>query len=775
MNQETTGRGWQERVAQAVTGWPRTTLLLVLAVSLAAGASLGQIRFDSSVEHLIDKNSASWRTLQKTRASFGSDDVIVVAQIGTGPALEAGRLARLAALSDRIEALAGIDRVWSLTASGNIHGEDGTLEIRNLGEELPEDAVTLAALADEIRTSPLYRDHLLSPDGRTPILLIFPQDPLADGDRMVDELRAILTAAEGPERLIMTGNPPFTSTVSRTMQSEQVRFTSITLLLLVSILALAFRQVRAVTLPLLGASAAVAMVLGAITWFGGSISTLSTIIPSLILALGIAYSMHFLVRTAQDGSRAGTARALRDILLPTSLSVLTTMIGFAALASSHIHAIREFGLLAAIATAAVGVTALLVPAAGAAWLGPRSPQKTPPGGRLLRDVLAGCRRSATQYSGTILIVAALVALGTVAGIARLYVDTSFINYLEADHPANLERLEVIEHVAGPIPLRITLDTGRAGGILQPDLLKRMQAFQDWATTQPGVDASFSITNLLGEMHYAWQAADGQEATRALPSTPGMAAQFLLLYESSDFADDLEKLLSADRASAVIWVRTAIYSSAEARDSAAAIRSWLDTNMSDLDPKLSGTLLSLLENSDEVAAGQARSLGIALLAIALVLMAVLRSVRLGLLAAAPNLLPILMVFGVMGWAGIPLNLGTAVVACLSLGVATDDTIHFIVAWRSERARSLCDEEALARTFATVGSGIALTSVALFAAFAALSFSSFTPVRDLGWLTALTMVSCLLADLLLLPALLVRFGPQPTTVREPLVTRAASTSA
>ncbi|MFP6664546.1 MAG: MMPL family transporter, partial [Deltaproteobacteria bacterium] len=750
-------------------------LLLLLAVVIFAGASLGQIRFDSSVERLIDKNSADWQILQKTSAAFGSDDVIVVAQLGTGPALEAGRLARLAALGERIEAIAGVERVWSLTASGNVHGEDGALEIRDLSEELPQDAAALADLAEEIRTSPLYRNHLLSPDGRTPILLIFPQYPLTDADGMVDELREVLATAGGPERLIMTGNPPFTTAVGRTMQSEQGRFTSITLALLVLILALAFRQIRAIALPLLGASAAVVMVLGAMTWLGGSISTLSTILPSLILALGIAYSMHFLVRISQDGSRAGTTRALRHILLPTLLSVVTTMIGFAALATSQIDAIREFGILAAIATAAVGVTALLVPAAGAAWLGPRRPQKAPPGGALLTSALTGCRRAASQHSGAILIVALVVALGTLAGISRLYVDTSFIDYLEADHPANIERLEVLEHVAGPIPLRITLDAGQAGGILQPQVLGRMQAFQDWAKSQPGIDASFSITNLLGEMHYAWQAADGEDATRALPSSAGMAAQFLLLYESSDFADDLEKLLSADRSEAVIWVRTAIYSSAEARDAAAAIRSWLATNMSDLNPQLSGTLFSLLQSSDEVAAGQARSLGIALVAIAFVLMAVLRSVRLGLLAAAPNLLPILMVFGVMGWAGIPLNLGTAVVACLSLGVATDDTIHFIVAWRHERARALGGEEALARTFATVGRGIALTSVALLAAFTTLSFSSFAAVRDLGWLTALTMVSCLLADLLLLPALLVRFGPRPTAHQAPVAKRATAASA
>lgn len=746
------------RIARFVTQKNRLVLLLLGVAVVAAGSSLGALRFDSSVEHLTDKTAPDWQRLEEARRVFGSDDVIVVAQRGEGHAVQTGRMQRLAQLGVRIEAIPGVERVWSITGSGHIRGADGAIEVLDLAAQLPQTAEESAALATRLENSPLYRDHLLSRDGTTPVLLVFPRPSLsaADSDAMVDAIRATLDTAAGPERLVMTGNPSFTTAVGRTMQAEQDAFTGITLALLALVLAMAFGRPAAVVLPLLGAGAAVAIVIGTMTHLGGSLSVLSTIVPSLVLALGITYAMHFLVRAFGAPGQASAERSLRAILLPTALSVLTTVVGFLAVASSRIEAIREFGLLSAAAVAVVGITALLVPAAGFSLLRSKRLRLEPPGGEFVTRRLRTCRRLAGEYGGTILAVTAVLALATAAGIGRIEVNTNFVDYLDAEHPANQERLEVLEHVAGPIPLRLSIDTGTPGGILEPDVLARMRAFQDWVTTLPGAEASFAITDLLAEMHLAFDEADGLAGTRALPRTRGMAAQFLLLYESGEFGQDLDRLLSPERDRATIWVRTDVYDSGSAREIVAAIENWSDTNLAGLDPQLSGTLFSLLRSSDEIAAGQIRSLAIALFAIVLVLMAVLRSPRMGAIAAAPNLLPVLIIFGAMGWSGVPLNLGTAVVACLSLGVATDDTIHFVVTWREQAARGLSAEEALARTFALVGRPIALTSVALMVAFASLGFSSFGPVRDLGWLTALTMASCLVADLLLLPALLLRFG-------------------
>lgn len=764
------------RIAGAVTKRSQLCLVVLGLASLAAGSSLGALRFDSSVEHLTDKTAPDWQRLEEARKTFGSDDVIVVAQRGEGRAVEPGRMARLAGLGDRIEAIEGVDRVWSITGSGHIRGSDGALEVLDLAEEMPRDEAEILALAARIESSPIYRDHLLSRDGTTPVLLVFPRSPLsaAGSDAMVDSIRAVLDTAEGPEKLVMTGNPTFTTAVGRTMQAEQDSFTAVTLALLALVLAFAFGRPAAVLLPLLGAGAAVAIVIGTMTHLGGSLSVLSTIVPSLVLALGITYSMHFLVRALRMPGSESVERSLRDVLLPTALSVLTTAAGFLAVASSNIEAIREFGLLAAAAVGVVGITALLVPAAGLALLRSRPDSLEPPGGEIVTRAMRRCRGVAQRHGGIVLAATAILAMITAGGISRIEVNTNFVNYLEAESPANQERIEVLEHVAGPIPLRLSIDTGKAGGILEPDVLSRMRAFQDWVATVPGAEASFAITDLLAEMNLAFDEADGLPGSRDLPRSRAMAAQLLLLYESGEFGRDLDRLLSPERDRATIWVRTDVYDSGSAREMIGAIENWSASNLAGLDPQVSGTLFSLLRSSDEIAAGQIRSLSIALFAIVLALIAVLRSPRLGAIAAAPNLLPVLIIFGAMGWGGIPLNLGTAVVACLSLGVATDDTIHFVMAWREEVRRGLSAEDALARTFSLAGRPIALTSIALMVAFASLGFSSFGPVRDLGWLTALTMASCLLADLILLPALLLRFG-DTTQAHTPTAARAEARSA
>jgi predicted RND superfamily exporter protein len=335
------------------------------------------------------------------------------------------------------------------------------------------------------------------------------------------------------------------------------------------------------------------------------------------------------------------------------------------------------------------------------------------------------------------------------------VDTAYVDYLHEDHPANRDRREVLSKLAGPIPLRVVLDAGTPEGALEPELLARLAALQRHAEALPGVHASYSLGDLLADMNRAWHAEAGDpEAFRRPPGSAALAAQYLLLYESSRFAQDLERLIAFDRDQLAVWLRTDLYRSQDATRTLGALQAYLDRELADLSPRVSGTLAMLFRSSDEISSGQTRSLLLALVVIGAIVMAVFRSLRLGLAAAVPNLLPVLLLFGAMGAVGVPLNVGTCVVACLCLGVATDDTIHFVLAWREASARCGDARQAVREAFARVGRPILQTSLVLAGGFSVLAFSSFQPIAHLGWLSALTMAACLLGDLLLLPALLAR---------------------
>lgn len=753
------GTAFLERAAGLLVRRPLAALAFAALLLVAVAPALTRLRFDSSVERLMDEDDPARAVLSEAVDTFGSDDVLVIAQIGETPVLEAGRLGRLRALSDAVRAVPGVKQVWSLTTAGHVRGTPDGIEIEDLAANLPTDPAALAALRTDVGSSPLYRRQLLSEDGRTAAVVVFPEPGNGDPffrDRLVSGIRAVIAGQPGPERLVMSGNPSVTVDIAATMERDQNLFSGLTVLVLAGVLALLFRNGAATLLPLLASGVAVVLVLGVMTALGRSISVLSTIVPSLVLAVGTTYAMHMVYRY---GAGSGTPReragdALRELALPIALSALTTMAGFAALAANRIAAIREFGWLSAAAVACAVLCVLLVLPAGLAALRPRlrAPDRLPGG-----PLLASVERLTLRHPTAILVTSAVLMGAAAVGASRLYVDTSYVDFLRHDHPANRDRRTILQHLAGPIPLLVLLDTGADDAALKPDVLSRVAAFQRYAEGIPHVHASISLADLVGEMNRAWHMDEpAPDRFRTVPDDAGLAAQFLLLYESSAFADDLDRLVDFHRRRLAVWLRTELYSSRDAQETVAAVQGFLDNRLADLHPRVTGTLYLLFRSSDEIARGQARSLVVAMAAIGIVMTAMLRSLRLGLLAAIPNLLPILLMFGAMGWLGVSLNVGTCVVACLVLGVATDDTIHFTLHYRETLRRLGDPDAALHATHASVGRPILYTSIALFVAFAVLTGSEFRPIVDLGWLTALTMVSCILGDLLLLPVLLRRFG-------------------
>jgi predicted RND superfamily exporter protein len=171
---------------------------------------------------------------------------------------------------------------------------------------------------------------------------------------------------------------------------------------------------------------------------------------------------------------------------------------------------------------------------------------------------------------------------------------------------------------------------------------------------------------------------------------------------------------------------------------------------------SGTLVLLTDSADTLARQQVAGLAQVLVVLALLLVILFRSLRLGVLSLVPNLFPVVLLFGIMGWAGIDLNVSTSMIACIAIGIAVDDTIHYLTAYEAARRARQDVPAAVATAVRTVGRPIVVTSVALAAGFLVPCLSSFQPVRHFGMLASVTMALALFADLLLLPTLLVRFA-------------------
>jgi predicted RND superfamily exporter protein len=734
-----------ERAADLCTSRPRLVLACAGALALAGGGAIPSVTFDASAERLVVQDRPDAEVLREARRAFGSDDLIVVAQIGDPPVTAAGRLARLRQLATAIDGVRGVTRVWFLGDS------------RRQGQAPAE-----AALADP----PIGHEHLSSRDGRTAAILVFPEDRSDDPllrPKLVEAVREILSAYPGPERVVASGSGVVAEDLGSEMQADIARFSVWTVAVLVAILVLVLHSPSAVFLALCVSGVGTLVMIGAMAALGRTISVLTTMTPTLILSIGTTYAVYLieLHRQAAGDIRSRARATMRQAGLPVLLSAATTIMGFFSLATSHIPAIREFAIIGAVGVGVVAAAVLFILPAGFCLLAPA--KRTVPRSTGATAVLLHIERAVIAHSGRILL--GVLALMTISsfGITRLRVDTTFIGWLSEAHRTRVEFDELTERLGGLVPLLVVLDSGVEGGALEPDFLEKIMELQVHLETLPGIHGSFSAVDLLAEINRAaFPDAAGTRPHRDIPESRGLALMYLRRYEAGGAAPagDIASLVSDDRRRVAVWVRTDLRGSREADRTIAAIREHLMSR--GIRGDVTGTAPLLYASADEIVRGQIRGLALALASIAVTLTVCVRSPRLGLIAIPTNLLPILVLFGMMGLFGVPLNVSTSLIACVCLGVIVDDTVHFVLHYQRALERFGDAEAAIRETFRTVGRAILFTSLSLAAAFLVLTFSSFGPILDLGWLSAVTMISALVADLLLLPILLSRFASTPPFV-------------
>jgi predicted RND superfamily exporter protein len=328
------------------------------------------------------------------------------------------------------------------------------------------------------------------------------------------------------------------------------------------------------------------------------------------------------------------------------------------------------------------------------------------------------------------------------------VETDATRWLPPGNPVRDAYEEIRTSLSGISPMNIVVEAPPGASVLEPASLAAVDRLAAYLESLPEVGKTLSVADPLRQLHGGFQ----NDPSQPLPDSLALAEQYLLLLESLEQLDDLLRL---DRSATNILIRADDNGSAHLtgiRDAADAW--WSEHGAAGYRITTTGIMYEFARAEDEIAYGQLRGLAAALLAISGVLWLIFRSRRLALLSLAPNAIPLLLIFGALGSLGLPLDAGTALIGCLALGVAVDDTIHIVAGFHARRQAGLPAREALDRTFAEVLPALASTTAMIALAFLVLAFSEFTITRNLGLVTSGIMVICFVADTSLLPALLLR---------------------
>jgi len=696
------------------------------------------------------------------------------------------------------------------------------LDTGRLLKKIPSTAKQWEDLKRHINENPLYRRNIVSLDGKATGLNVFleqmTEEELYARDIVGKIERLIERESEPGVDISVTGIAQTKVEISRYMISDLQKFIPYTALLIAVVLFVSFKQGRRITpppvlvacfivfglvaqskwdievpfgtamlvvvalvlflalfggraiiLPLLAVLLAVEWTVGFMGHLGIKFSLVTAVLPSLLIAIGIAYVIHVMSEYFHEHSPEADPRealidAVHHISLPVTVTALTTMIGFASLTISRIPAIRDMGILAVFGVlSALALSLTFVPAMISLLgqrpegqktdkdetrdLNPLSEAKAKTSG-WLENLLKRLGDWNLDRAAYILVATALLAFVLIPRIREIKVDTDFLSYFSEDDPIIQAKNKLTAHLAGSAPFFVVVDGHYAGAFEEPRLLRKLERFQQFMVTREGVDITMSPVDYVKLTNRAtW--SNNPDYFR-IPDSRKAVAQ--LLESLSGTPEILEPYLNPERSMANIMVRTRIVGSQATLKLCKEVEEWAEKNFPEAVVRMTGTLYLLNKTADKVSRGQIESIALAIFVILLVMSFLFVSFKFGLLSMIPNVFPVMILFGTMAVFKIPLGLSTSIIASIVIGIAVDDTIHFLAQF-NYNLKTLYDEhEAVRATMATTGRPIVFTTATLCLGFLVVSFSRFQPISHFGSLTAFILFMCLIGDLVVLPAIL-----------------------
>lgn len=756
------GRGVVRRRGLALALVLATTALILGLAGLQL--KRGGLPLDFTPQALFMDAGPEVAQVRQVAEIFGRDDNDIVFLVQGPLGTDAG-VAALRALHATLAEPAQVERVESLITASTASAGDGALQVRLPFEELPPAAAVAAAVAD-----PVLRGLLISADGDTTAVRARIDrniDRVADLGPVVWDLVARAEAVPLPAgmRVLPTGVPYVRAEVVKLLLDSQLTYVPVVAAFFGITICLLFRRFWLGLAPLVCVLVADLWAMGLLVASGQVFNVLSVLAPTLVLVIGVADGIHITARyveeLARDGDReAALGRAMRAMVLPCFLTTFTTAAGFLSLLVADTAVMRAFGVQASLALAVTFLAVVVVLPTLLAFIpihrvGRPENTQAPAEARLLAAVDGLVRRR----SGAVLLACAALTAGALALGGSVRTNSRLLELYSEGMPT-WEAIHIAEdELSGVIPVYLYVETDATDGLLDPAVLGAMGRVEQALRAQAPVLWTTSLASQVERLHGILTDQPG------LPDSREAVAQELLVAEMAG-RSMLDGMMDEDRRRGRVLVLMAdaggqVYLQVR-RDIEAVARAELG-GIPGLSWALTGDGFLAASGVDRLIGDLLGSLGLVFGVIFLMFWVMLRDAKLALVALVPNLVPLAFTLATLGLMGADLQTSNIVSFTVAVGLAVDDTIHFIARYQAERRLGKEVDAAMSATYAGAGHAIVLTSVLLVVGFSALATDVLTSTRHFGILTGVTMAAALLGDLFLLPALLHRVdgdkGPTP----------------
>jgi len=676
-------------------------------------------------------------------------------------------------------------RVDSITNFQYTSAEEDDLTVENLvldASKLTPDKLKI--IRQRTLTEPLLVNRIISPDGSVTGVNITVQTPGIDetkegpevvffARKIADEIRLAYPDIEVRLTGMSMMNYAFTEASMLDMQTL-VPLSFAVMLISLGLLIRGFTGTF-VTIGVISFSIAAAMGMGG--YLGLPLSPPSISSVTIILTIAIANSVHILV-TMFHQMRKGISKhdaiieSLRINIQPVSIASITTAIGFLTMLFSDVPPFQHLGIFVALGVLTSWLLSLTFLPALISLLPVRvNVTKTtnkPDYTEVLGLFIVNNHRK--LFWGMLALIIGLISL-----LPRNEMNDIFVNYFDESVDFRADTDYATEHLTGSYFIAYSLDSGKKGGIADPQFLKEVEAFSDWYEAQPETLHVNTLTDIMKRLNKNMHGDD--ESWYKIPDNREMAAQYLLLYEMSlPYGLDLNNQINLDKSATKFTATTQTLSSKEIIALKNRADTWLEGNAPNIiNAKASGPTLMFAEIGQRNIMSMLLGTTIALILISIILIFALRSFKIGLISMIPNLIPAAMGFGLWGLFVGEVGLALSVVTGMTLGIVVDDTVHLLSKYlRARREKQYQPKEAIVYALSTVGRALIITSIVLIAGFSILALSSFELNSGMGLLTAIIIACALLADFLFLPPLLIKLEEKQNEAKSTRPTSVNSTA-
>lgn len=786
------------RFFEAIAGWSYDHRWIVLILSFVAWGAGGYLaygaRVDNSFEAFFDTDDPTYQAYQRFREDFESDEIAYIVYRAPNGPWDLGVMRKIEQLTRALED--EVPFVKEVTSLSNAEFMEGAppddILVYDLLEEFPESQEALAAVRDKVMRKPLYVGGLVDADADLGAIIVDMNrssiDPLDDirfdpdaGDGLNNLYPQVTFAAieailERPEyagiEFFHSGDVAINATYNRIFIEEDlpVLLTLVVIVIAVGLL-LVFRRPVGVFGPLMVVAVAMAASVAVIGLLGWRVDFMFGLMPTLLIAVGVADSVHILSEFGIYQERLGSRRdAIRRTLYlvgpPCLLTSLTTAAGFLSLSFSPVQSVAHLAVYSAVGVLAAFIASVTVLVAMLSFgrharreISSEKQRARAKGGERFARTLRRVASFVIRFRNPILVISAVIFAGSAVGIASLTVDSNFLMEFSERVPVRTTTKFIDDHMSGTASFIYLFDSGEPDGIKNPDVLREIERIQREAEKQPLVTKTYSIVDLMKDINQSFH--NGDPAYYAIPESRELVAQYLLVYEMSG-GEELRDYVSMDYARATLELRCKQVQTSRLEGIVDAI----DVHVA-REPLQAATVAKTgigalwLKFVDYITWSQINGALIAFLVVSLMMILVFRSVKIGLLSMIPNLAPVVLVLGGMGWVGVPLDYYRLLIAPIAIGIAVDDTIHMVTRYHHEFRETGDYKEALYATMGDVGRALFVTSAILVAAFCVNLFSVMDSQASFGVLLGAVITTALVADFLLMPALILwlkPFGPE-----------------